>query len=186
MSRSGSWRAWAWLLALAPGCRHRAPDPALEALPLPAAPSPSPPAGRVEDGVYRDDRLLLSVPVPAGWTATVGRDADPLRLTLTEPRGAEALVVEIAAVPGGPVAPLPRPGCAWSFQDRGRFALPGRVGDLTIATCTPDDAALPRVLSWVFENGYTAWHVDVSVPRGAMSRVPEALDAVLAGARMGD
>lgn len=183
MSLVGRPRAWAVLGLLA--CRHPAPPapPPGGALDEPPAPADEAPAGQVEAGRYVDSALPLTVDVPVGWTARAGSASALLRVALVE--SATGVRVELLAEPGGTVAPVPRPGCTWTFTDAADHRYADLPGPLTIGTCAPDEPGEDRVQTWAFVRGGVTWHVDVVSPPSTLGYAAQHAEAVVRGARFG-
>jgi hypothetical protein len=173
------------------GCVTRAVPPALpDDVASVATVAVALPAGEVREGAYVDLRGV-EVPLVPGWSPRVGRTGDALRLVQVAPPAGEGgaqeseLRVELwayTAREGEPLAPRPRPGCAWTFRDQGSYlvgeAAPGAPPPRVVATCTPPLEPLgdaPWVLAWITACGDVAWHVELVAPAG---RVGEGLDLV--------
>lgn len=136
--------------------------------PTDAPPPPPPPAlaGRIEAGVFTDERLGFRLPVTPGWTATPGRDDGLLRVTLSH---AETGVrVELWAFEGGASTLRPRGDCAWEFVDTARYRSIGLTGAVTTGTCTPVDASSGPIYGWLVPAGATTLQAEIHVPPVAL------------------
>ncbi len=173
------------------GCVTRAVPPALpDDVVSVGAVAVAPPAGELREAAYVDLRGV-EVPLVAGWSPRVGRTGDALRLVQVAPPvggGSEReseLRVELWAYArraGEPLAPRPRPGCAWTFRDEGSYlvgaAPPAASSPRVVATCTPPlepAGEASWVLSWITACADVAWHVELVAPAG---RVGEGLELV--------
>lgn len=166
------------LLLLAACVKHATPPPLED---LPPAAQPSPPSGSVVDGVYQDSFLPLQVNVPPGWSARVGRQETPLRLSLSQDGAGPR--VEILALPRGATAPLSRPDCAWEFVDTGRYRHLLVADLITVATCTPTDPASPHVFATLLSREDITWSLEIVTRADAMISDKAAGEAVLRGVR---
>jgi hypothetical protein len=154
----------ALLLLLLIGCKKAAPPaPQLE----PALDRPPAPAGTVVDGVFHDAVHGITVRLPPGWSAEAGAADGALRVRL-DGRGSNPTRVEVWRFAGAELAPRPKEGCSWTFQDLGPyFGIPG-TEDLVLASCTPDAAGAPRVFAWVVARGGATWQFEVHAPWARM------------------
>ena len=146
--------------------------------PDPLAPRPT---GRIRDGAYVDDRYPLEVPVPAGWTPTLGAGDDPVRITLTDPDGDVTVRVTVTAAD----APTPRAiaGCSWTFTDVARYRTLAVEGPIMAATCSPETPAGNRVVAWIVASAGLSWSVEGTIPAGHLAAGREDLDKVAATVR---
>ncbi len=167
------------LAALAlPGCRK----PSVPPPPLVQAPAVAPvPTGRLQGDTYVDGTWPLIVPVPPGWTAEIGEDGSVERVVLADPDG--DVRVTIAATPGDTLAPRPLPGCAWTFQDVGRYRAVKVRDAVLAATCTPDEPDAPRIIAYVVAQEGVLFHVEGRVPQGRLRAGKADLDVVVGAMR---
>ena len=137
--------------------------------------------GRVLDGAYVDGAYPLSVAVPPGWVAVPGADASAVRVVLQDPEG--DVTVSIVGVRGDVLAPRPLPGCTWTFVDTARYRAVKVRGAVLAATCTPEDAAGARVLTYVVAQEGMLWNVEGRVPQGHLRARKLDLDVIAGGVR---
>ncbi len=162
-----------WLLACAP--KPTETEPSKPPVPL----TPLPMNGVVEQGVYRDASLPVTVRVPDGWTAAPGPMPSPLRVSLTN--ADLGLRVELWSYARRDAALPVREGCLWTFDDVGDYRVFGDTAEVRVATCTPDDPAAPRVLATVVERGGVTYHVEASIPETSFVAGKEAVRGVMDG-----
>jgi hypothetical protein len=170
----GLWLLW--------GCACR-PSP-------PAAPPPTPvetvseavkPAGQVTEGRYDDATFGFGLPIPEGWTATVGEADDPLRLRLEQvTSGAQ---IELWCFEGQDLTPRPRDGCTWTFQDEAPFRALRTSDAIVGATCTPLDPTVRVAFAYLVALPDGVLQAEVHVPRRALLRAKAEGDQVLSGIR---
>jgi hypothetical protein len=163
-----------WLLGCAPKPAATEP-PKKSPIPLTAIPL----NGVIDDGVYKDASLPLSVRIPEGWTAAPGAMPSPLRVSLANVD--LGLRVEIWSDPRPGQALREREGCLWTFDDVGDYRVFDGREPVRVATCTPDDPADPRVLATLYERGGITYQIDASIPEASFVAGKEAVRGVLDG-----
>ncbi len=174
-------RGSALLLLALTGCpKQAAPPPIAPALLQDAALLPRV-AGHVVDGEYTDGRFPLTLTLPPGWTAVVGEDDRPERLTLTSPDSYARVV--IATLPEEQLQPRRMEGCSWTFTDTSRYRAPKVVGAILAATCTPDRPGDPRVLAYIRTHAGSTWHIEGTLTPGHLREAKAELDAVAGAVR---
>ncbi|MFT4979074.1 MAG: hypothetical protein ACI8S6_004984, partial [Myxococcota bacterium] len=135
------------------------------------------PSGRIIDGRFVDDTFRMSIAVPSGWVVELGSAEDALRIRLIdEVTGAVIELWEFSAVL---TEPVPRPGCAWAFQDRGPYRGVPTNSLIMVATCTPDDPGAPRVFAWLVGSDQVTWQVELHTPAERLSEARQAGEAIL-------
>ena len=171
------------LALLLPGC-PKAPAPSDgpgTMVEVPGVPGAAEAAGRIVDGTYTDARWPLTVAVPAGWTNTVGHDGDEARATFVDPEG--DVRITVAVTPGDTLAPRTLPGCTWTFQDVARYRTVRVPEPVLVGTCTPEDPAGARILTWVVAHDGVRWHIEGEVTPGRLPAAQADLDGFVAGVR---
>lgn len=172
---------WCCILLSACGCRRRQEPPAPATAATAIAPIPVVFAGVIVDGRFIDRDGRFSIAVPAGWTARPGVDGEALRLTLRHTAsGAEVQVWRSA---GEELAPQPRAGCTWLFQDQGPYRALRVAGPVGAATCIPESPADPRAFAWLHATDGFTWSLDVLPKSVLLLAGLDAGEAVLATAR---
>lgn len=167
------------LLLLLLSCTHKTRQPLLP----PAAPviAVDAPSGRIVDGVYIDARFGFTLPLATGWAPTLGVADGALRLSATNAdTGAR---VSVSAREPGSLSPVLRPDCEWTFEDRGRYRILRVSGEITVATCTPNEPTAARVFLVILARTDAAWHLEIEAPGTSMAAARYAGHALLAGAR---
>lgn len=143
------------------------------------------PAGVVTGSVFHDQQLGLTLRLPTSWTPTVGAMDGALRLRAVSDRAPET-ILEVWRRPAGTPAPFPRAECTWTFIDDGpHLGLPG-TEELTLATCTPEAPAEPRVYAWITERGDDLWQFEITAPWPRLLDAQREGAAVLSTVRWGD
>lgn len=173
---------WLWLLACAT-CRP--PEPASPTERRRAARPPrqvlTEPAGEIRGGRFIDAGRPFSLAVPPGWEALPGTREGRLRLGLRHLESGAR--VRIYASAPGPLDPVPRRGCTWTFEADGRFRALPDAGEVRVATCTPDDPEGDHIFAYLLIRSGWLWQLEVHAPSEGMVQAKDAGDQVLRSLR---
>lgn len=168
-----------WLLW---GCACRPAPPAPPAAaPVAVAAAAAQPAGVIADGRYDDATFGFGLPIPAGWTTTVGAADGALRLRLEQVESGAR--VELWCFEGQDLTPRPRDGCAWTFEDEAPFRAFRTSGTVVGATCTPSDPTVRVAFAYLVALPDGVMQAEIHVPRRALVRAKGEGDQVVSGIR---
>ncbi len=166
-----------WLLL---GCPHAAP-PSPELVDTTRAGVVDTLTGTVVAGVWEDASYPYALRVPEGYEVAAAPEGQNPRLTLVDP-GTRARV-EVSVFAREARGPRSRRGCTWDFVDTARYRQLAFDGEITIATCTPDDPLHARVLGYFVEHRGSAYDIEAILPPGNLLEGKAAADRAVAGLR---
>jgi hypothetical protein len=171
--------SWPLLLLLL-GCPAQVPSPQPYGTEQASPETVQDLAGKIRDGVFRDEKHGWELSIPEGWVAYPGPRGGLMRVAVD--RVASDVRVEVWVFPGtADLSARQREGCFWSYQSEGHFTALLGGGPVYTATCVPDDPARPRIFATITRREGKTLQVEVHAPAEMLVEAKRAGDALTRG-----
>ena len=115
-------------------------------------------SGRINEGVFRDHKHDIEIPISDNWVSEIGDSNAALRLRLKHQ--SNAVNIEYWIFDGQYQSPIPSERCSWSFTDNGYYSRFKLTEKTTVASCEYDDQS-QLVFAIVLPDSKQTWQIEI-------------------------
>ena len=150
------------IFLLGMGCPKPIAEPAISLVKKTSDDELNPPiqllSGKINEGVFRDHKHEIAIPISDDWVSEIGDSNAALRLRLQHQ--SNAVSIEYWIFDGQYQSPIPSERCSWSFTDNGYYSRFKLTEKTTVASCEYDDQS-QLVFAIVLPIEEQTWQVEI-------------------------